>query len=79
MNPFLFQFANQRDKRFCLERRFSTGESDTAAFSEKGTLTHCHADDFFRWSRCTSFSGYRVGIGAIQAAEIATLKKNDEP
>ena len=79
MNPFLFQLANQRDKRFRLKRRLSARESDSAALAEERTLAHGHADDFFRWGRRTAFAGYRVGIGTIQAAEVATLKKNDEP
>ena len=51
-------------------------------FAPDGTLVFrvsSHEDDFFRWGRRASLSCYRIRIGAIEAAEVASLKKNDEP
>ena len=50
-----------------------------AAPPEEGLLVDGHAQDLRRVGQCARSGLDRVGVGAVETAEIAALEENDEP
>ena len=75
----LFQRADQRNELRGLERGFAAREGHAAAFAVKRFLVDGHAQYFGGVGRFALPGLDRVGVGAVEAAEIAALQENDEP
>ena len=73
------QLPHERHQRRGLERRLAAREGHPAAPSEERFLVCGHAQDLRGVGRCALPGLDRVGIGAVEAAEIAALQENDEP
>ena len=62
-----------------LEGGFPAREGHAAAPPEEGLLVDGHAQDLRRVGQCARSGLDRVGVGAVETAEIAALEENDEP
>ena len=75
----LFQRADQRDELRGLESGFAAREGHAAAFAVKRFLVDGHAQNLRGVGRPALPGLDRIGVGAVEAAEIAALQENDEP
>ena len=79
VNPRLLEHPHQRQQLRCLEGRLAAREGYTAAPPEEGFLVHGHTEDLRRFGRLAAVRLDRVGVGAVEAAEVAALQEDDEP
>ena len=79
MDAGLFQRADQRNELRGLERGFAAREGHAAAFAVERFLIDGHAQNLRRVGRLALPGLDRVGVGAVETAEIAALQENDEP
>ena len=73
------QLPHERHQRRGLERRLAAREGHPAAPSEERFLVCGHAQDLFRRRGLSPAGVDRIGVGTVEAAEIAALQENDEP
>ena len=79
MDAGLLQRLYERNEFRSLEGGFPAREGHAAAPSEERFLVDGHAEYLRGVGRCALPGLDRVGIGAVEAAEIAALQENDEP
>lgn len=75
----LLQRLYERNEFRGLEGGFPAREGHAAAPPEEGLLVDGHAQDLRRVGQCARSGLDRVGVGAVETAEIAALEENDEP
>ena len=73
------QRPDQRNEFRGLERGLAAREGHAAAPSEERFLVDGHAQYLRGVGRCALPGLDGVGVGAVEAAEIAALQENDEP
>ena len=79
MDAGLLQRLYERNEFRSLEGGFPAREGHAAAPPEEGLLVDGHAQDLRRVGQCARSGLDRVGVGAVETAEIAALQENDEP
>ena len=79
MDAGLLERADQRDESCGLEGRFATREGDASAAPEEGFLIDGHAENLRGLGRLAAAGLDRIGVGAVETAEVAALQENDEP
>ena len=71
---FGFQLFEKRNERLGLQQRFAARHGDAASFPEERTLAAGQFHQFFGIvERAFAFRVDGVGIGAVQALEVAAL------
>ena len=79
MDTRLFQHLQQRNQLPGLKGRLSATERDSSFLAEKRLLADGHPENLFRCCLLAlSFGIDGIGVGAVQATEIAALQKDNQ-
>lgn len=79
VDALLAEHAQQRHERPGLEGGLASREGHAAPPAEEGALVDGHAENLFGRRRLPAAGLNRVGVGAVEAAEVAALEKDDQP